>query len=220
MGVSSTTARENAIKWGRGLDPDNGDQARQQLADVLHNEPRLVAYKTDEDLVRVEAAKNGTATSPEQLYMFFGTNEGFAPQEQLGDYAGEFRERLLTLHRAAPGASIVIVGPPDANRLPGYCGRNIGDKRPCVPLSRAEAASYSSLLASNDRKLCRWHTPAAVDYVRQAQQQVARQLNMYFWNWAAVQGGTCGADRWARQEQRHVQRDDPMRLATLVFPVP
>lgn len=77
MGVTSTTARENAIKWGRGLDPDNGDQARQQLADVLHNEPRLVAYKTDEDLVRVEAAKKGTATSPEQLYMFFGTNEGF-----------------------------------------------------------------------------------------------------------------------------------------------
>ncbi|WP_457789148.1 PilC/PilY family type IV pilus protein [Pseudomonas sp. PL-6] len=77
MGVSTTTARENAIKWGRGLDPDNGDQARQQLADVLHNEPRLVAYKTDEDLVRVEAAKKGTATSPEQLYMFFGTNEGF-----------------------------------------------------------------------------------------------------------------------------------------------
>ncbi|MGN6219720.1 MAG: hypothetical protein ACTHNQ_09460 [Microbacterium sp.] len=27
-------------------------------------------------------------------------------------------------------------------------------------------------------------------------------------------------DRWARQEQRHVQRDDPMRLATHLFPVP
>jgi energy-coupling factor transporter ATP-binding protein EcfA2 len=27
-------------------------------------------------------------------------------------------------------------------------------------------------------------------------------------------------ERWARQEQRHVARDDPMRLATLVFPVP
>ena len=77
MGVTSATARENAIKWGRGLDPDNGDQARQQLADVLHNEPRLVAYKTDEDLVRVEKAKKGETTSPEQLYMFFGTNEGF-----------------------------------------------------------------------------------------------------------------------------------------------
>ncbi|MDP2244417.1 PilC/PilY family type IV pilus protein [Pseudomonas sp.] len=74
--TGSDTARENAIKWGRGIDPLTS-QARLQLADVLHNEPRLVAYKTDEDLVRVEAAKNGTATSPEQLYMFFGTNEGF-----------------------------------------------------------------------------------------------------------------------------------------------
>ncbi|WP_426319712.1 hypothetical protein [Microbacterium sp. E-13] len=27
-------------------------------------------------------------------------------------------------------------------------------------------------------------------------------------------------DRWARQEQRHVLRDDPMRLANLVFAVP
>jgi hypothetical protein len=27
-------------------------------------------------------------------------------------------------------------------------------------------------------------------------------------------------DRWARQEQRHVERDDPLRLATHVFPVP
>lgn len=79
MGVSTATAKDNAVKWGRGLDPVT-NQARQQLADVLHNEPRLVAYKTDEDLVRVENIKNGTespSTSPEQLYMFFGTNEGF-----------------------------------------------------------------------------------------------------------------------------------------------
>lgn len=27
-------------------------------------------------------------------------------------------------------------------------------------------------------------------------------------------------ERWARQEQRHVERDDPMRLATHLFPVP
>ena len=76
LDVDTATDRENAIKWGRGIDPLT-NQARLQLADVLHNEPRLVAYKTDEDLVRVEAAKNGLATSLEQLYMFFGTNEGF-----------------------------------------------------------------------------------------------------------------------------------------------
>lgn len=72
LGVTTSDARTKAIQWGRGQNPDNPTQARLQLSDVLHNEPRLVAYKTDEDLERA-----GTATSPEQLYMFFGTNEGF-----------------------------------------------------------------------------------------------------------------------------------------------
>ncbi|QOZ96958.1 PilC/PilY family type IV pilus protein [Stutzerimonas stutzeri] len=72
LGVNSSEARTKAIQWGRGQNPDSPAQARRQLADVLHNEPRLAAYKTDEDLERA-----GTATSPEQLYMFFGTNEGF-----------------------------------------------------------------------------------------------------------------------------------------------
>ncbi|WP_313242577.1 PilC/PilY family type IV pilus protein [Stutzerimonas nitrititolerans] len=72
LGVTSNDARTRAIQWGRGQNPDSPNQARRQLADVLHNEPRLVAYKTDENLERA-----GTAISPEQLYMFFGTNEGF-----------------------------------------------------------------------------------------------------------------------------------------------
>ncbi len=142
---------------------------------------------------------------PSLIIVAFGTNEGFASQERLGDYAAEFRERLQALRRAAPGASIVIVGPPDANRLPSYCGR-INGERPCVPLNRAEAATYSTRLAGSDRGLCRWHTPAAIDYVRRSQQQVARQLNIYFWDWAAIQGGVCGADRWARQELAHRDR--------------
>lgn len=78
LGVSTSEARTKAIQWGRGQDPDDPNAAaRLQLADVLHNEPRLVAYTTDEDLQRVEDARQGTVASPEQLYMFFGTNEGF-----------------------------------------------------------------------------------------------------------------------------------------------
>ena len=78
LGVTTEADRTKAIQWGRGQDPGDPNLApRLQLADVLHNEPRLVAYKTDEDLQRVEDARKGSATSPEQLYMFFGTNEGF-----------------------------------------------------------------------------------------------------------------------------------------------
>jgi lysophospholipase L1-like esterase len=139
---------------------------------------------------------------PALIILAFGTNEGFASQERLGNYEAEFREHLQMLRRAAPGASIVVVGPPDANRLPSYCPRSNGD-RPCVPLSRSEAASYTSRLSGGDRSLCRWHTPAAIDYVRRAQRDVARQLNVYFWDWSAVQGGVCGADRWVHRDLGH-----------------
>jgi Tfp pilus tip-associated adhesin PilY1 len=79
LGVSSDADRTAAISWGRGLDPSvTPNTERKQIADVLHNEPRLVAYATDEDLERIDRIKaGGTETSPEQLYMFFGTNEGF-----------------------------------------------------------------------------------------------------------------------------------------------
>lgn len=78
LGVSTDEARIKAIQWGRGQNPDDPNLgARRQLGDVLHNGPRLVAYTTDEDLERVEEASKGLASSPEQLYMFFGTNEGF-----------------------------------------------------------------------------------------------------------------------------------------------
>lgn len=70
LGASSSAERDQFINWARGKDLNNN--ARLAVGDVLHNEPRLVAYTTDEDLNRA-----GTAGSPEQLYMFFGSNEGF-----------------------------------------------------------------------------------------------------------------------------------------------
>jgi Tfp pilus tip-associated adhesin PilY1 len=72
---ATTTEHTTLVNWARGKNTDNS--ARLAIGDVLHNEPKLVAYTTDEDLVRVQAASEGTTTSPEQLYMFFGDNEGF-----------------------------------------------------------------------------------------------------------------------------------------------
>lgn len=75
LGAADATEQGTFVNWARGKNTDNS--ARLAIGDVLHNEPKLVAYTTDEDLVRVQAAAEGTATSPEQLYMFFGDNEGF-----------------------------------------------------------------------------------------------------------------------------------------------
>ena len=146
--------------------------------------------------------------SPALIILAFGTNEGFDPVDTLGDYGAILEARIVQLKAAAPGASIVVVGPPDADRLPDYCGVRgpARDTLRCVPLSATEAQDYSRLLARRDRSLCRWHTPAGIGLVRQQQRQVAARTGALFWDWSAVQGGDCGADRWAHEELGHRDR--------------
>ena len=85
LGAANNTERSAFIKWGQGLDPQTNIR-RQQVADVLHNEPKLVAYRTDENLARVTNAEKSTddetydaslGDTLEQLYLFFSSNEGF-----------------------------------------------------------------------------------------------------------------------------------------------
>ncbi|MBX9915607.1 MAG: pilus assembly protein PilY [Pseudomonadaceae bacterium] len=80
LGAASPAERTTFINWARGKNTDNS--ARLKVGDVLHNEPKLVAYTTDENLVRVGNSQKPPSdpdyqVSPEQLYMFFGDNEGF-----------------------------------------------------------------------------------------------------------------------------------------------
>lgn len=64
LDVSGGAARTNVVNW---ITQNSG-----RMGDILHNEPRLVAYKTDEDLARAN-----TINSQEELVMFAGSNEGF-----------------------------------------------------------------------------------------------------------------------------------------------
>ena len=140
--------------------------------------------------------------APALIILAFGTNEGFDPADTLADYGSILEARIGQLKAAAPGASIVVVGPPDADRLPDYCGARgpARDGVRCAPLSPAEAQDYDRLLARRDRSLCRWHPPAGLALVREQQRQVAARTGAFFWDWSAVQGGACGADRWTHED--------------------
>ncbi len=149
--------------------------------------------------------------APALIILAFGTNEGFRPPVDLGDYQSLYESRLAQLRAMVPTASIVVVGPPDANRLPDFCGIR-GPRREtigCRPLSEAEAADYSALMAHRDRRLCRWHTPAGIALVREAQIQASHRQGAFFWDWSSVQGGACGADRWVPQQ---LQRADHVHM--------
>jgi hypothetical protein len=143
--------------------------------------------------------------SPALIILAFGTNEGFDPVDALDDYGAILGSRIAHLRLAVPGASIVLVGPPDAERLPDFCGPRgpARDNAPCAPLSPAEARDYDRLLARRDRSLCRWHAPAGIALVREQQRQAAVRAGAFFWDWSAVQGGACGAVRWAQEGLGH-----------------
>ena len=54
--------------------------------------------------------------APSLIVLAFGTNEGFRDSTDPAAYATVFADRLRALHAAAPGAALLVLGPPDAYR--------------------------------------------------------------------------------------------------------
>ena len=92
---------------------------------------------------------------PALVILAFGTNEGFAARESLGDYGQEFGSYVDRIRNAVPRASIVIVGPPDADRFRPIAGGAVArtrDARRCAgrrsrttpPCSGAATASSAA----------------------------------------------------------------------------
>ncbi len=141
---------------------------------------------------------------PALIILAYGTNEAFHPDVTRDGYAAEFTARLRFIEQAAPGASILVIGPPDADRLPDGC-RGGGRGRParglndfsCAPLSAAESANYYAFLSRPSAETCRWHPPPALAMVREAQRSVTQARGHVFWDWSQVMGGACGTHNWA-----------------------
>src|SRR5690606_16177218 len=100
-----------------------------------------------------------------------------------------------------PNAAILVVGPPDGNRLPRGCRDDgVPDRTfPCAPLNAAETANYAERFGAADPppQSCRWHPPPNLQTVRDVQRQAAAANGWFFWDWSRVMGGSCGIHRWA-----------------------
>ena len=138
---------------------------------------------------------------PALILLAFGTNEGYAPKKRLQKYRARLAQRVRALAAAAPNASIVLIGGPDANRIPNFCSPAVraSDATLCAPLNDEEVTHYDKMLARKLPRLCRWHTPGSYDLVRSTQLAVARETGVYLWDWFRFQGGKCGAFRWERK---------------------
>ena len=134
----------------------------------------------------------------------YGTNEAFHDSLELAEYAVEFPQRLRTIRQMVPDAAVIVVGPPDANRLPNGCrtDRLTGNDFPCAPLSPSDEADYRARYRSQntESRYCHWHTPPNLRAVREIQRAAAQRQGVYFWDWSQVMGGECGTFRWSMAE--------------------
>lgn len=133
--------------------------------------------------------------NPDVVVLAFGTNEGFNDTLDVAAYAGTYRKVVRRLQKAVPNAKLVVVGPPDGNRLPAGC-KGEGAKAACG--KPREPATTASLQDPDTGKACIWRTPPNLARVRDVQRQIAAEERLVFWNWAEVMPGECGAHEWSR----------------------
>lgn len=163
---------------------------------------------------------------PALIILAFGTNEGFQTTLSIDDYADALAARLTILRAAAPNAAILLVGPPDSERLPSWCASSAAQKERirCAPLTKSQTANYPALLNGQSRQLCHWHVPPNIQVVRDIERRVAQQQGAYFWDWQKVLPGYCGMDAWARAktplahaDRVHMREDGYFRSAETLY---
>ncbi len=122
---------------------------------------------------------------PALILLAFGTNEGFKDNLDLSGYPDVFRAALAALHRAAPAATIMVVGPPGGVRANGAgsgtaCPGDLGQ---------------------------RYSVPANLPKVRHIERTIADDEHLFFWNWAATMGGDCEIVPWSETDPPLAARD-------------
>ena len=117
---------------------------------------------------------------PALIVLAFGTNEGFEDGLDARAWEALLRGQITRLRRLAPGASLMILGAPDALRN-GVAGGCSADGRRSPPPSLA--------------------------VVRDVQRRVAADMGVAFWDWHGRMGGDCSADRLATGGEPFMLRD-------------
>ncbi|MDF3074080.1 MAG: hypothetical protein K0S54_1747 [Alphaproteobacteria bacterium] len=154
------------------------------------------------------AAQEVALLDPALIVIAFGTNEGFSMTFQHDAYRQQFAARLAEWRRIAPNAALVVVGPPNALRVPDFCGSaGQRDRMACAAPPAQTAAAYYNLLGQRSRLLCRWHEPGPQIEARAIQRQEAARAKALFWDWSQIPAGPCGMDAWARRNPPFVHKD-------------
>ncbi len=132
--------------------------------------------------------------SPDLIVFDYGTREGFVDTLDVKQYEDSLRLAIDQIKSWAPQASILIIGAPDAARLPAFAGS--AGAQACRSLNAQEIAAYGQLMDRKDERLARWHAPPRLEAVRLALRRQAAESGAFFWDWAKYMGGPCSIHAW------------------------
>lgn len=151
--------------------------------------------------------------APKAVVLSFGTNEGFKDDLDLGSWAAHYRGIIGRIHAARPQARIVLIAPPDGNRLNHDCapqqpvptgvatGSPAAPKPPADPALQARVAAASCIAPGEASPAgCFWQTPANLFRVHEAIGKIAHETGAVLWDWAQISPGSCGAHRLVHAE--------------------
>ena len=117
---------------------------------------------------------------PELIVLGYGVNEGFDAGLDAVAYERLLRGQIERLRLRAPGASLMILGAPDA-----------------LKNGVADGCSADGLRAP----------PPTLAVVRDVQRRVAADMGVAFWDWHGRMGGDCSADRLALRAEPLMRGD-------------
>ncbi len=132
--------------------------------------------------------------NPDLIVFDYGTREGFIDTLDLKQYEDRLKLAIDQIKSWAPQASVLVIGPPDAARLPAFAGS--AGAQACRSLNAQEIAAYGQLMDRKDERLARWHAPPRLEAVRLAMKRQAAESGAFFWDWAKYMGGPCSIHAW------------------------
>jgi hypothetical protein len=140
------------------------------------------------------AASDFRRLRPDLIIFEYGTREGFDDALDMKQYEDRLKLAIDQIKGFAPQASILIVGPPDAARIPAFAGS--AGAQACRSLNAQETAAYGLLMDRKDERLARWHAPPRLEAVRLALKRQAAESGAFFWDLAKYMGGPCSIHAW------------------------
>ena len=128
----------------------------------------------------VDVSRGPPHWAADLIVLAFGTNEGFEDGLDAVAYEALLRDQITRLRRLTPGASLMILGAPDALRsgVANGCSAD-GQRAP----------------------------PPSLALVRDVQRRVAADMGVAFWDWHGRMGGDCSADRLALMTEPYMRGD-------------